>query len=656
MAQNRFSSGILSRKNGGSILARAAYNHRDQYRDERTGKLTDNNRPARPDIEWEGLFAKDIENVPEWWSESRERIFNELEKREDRSTRPDDAQLAYDFKISLPHELNAEQRRRLMSEWALSQAGKGYVVDVAIHRPNLTDNDPRNYHAHILMPLRPIDRDGWGNKFRAPVSTRNAFEKWTRHNLREWKEQFSDLGARYLERAGFQQEAERFRVGHLSRPQRAKAAHDRGDAAEFERLLDEPQRYMGPAASAMERNNQRTRTGDINREVEERNKLRGPTRDIRFAYVLAAGDQQAFIDAIGEKDMMLARISANDEKEQVIRFAGEYRDYVPQYRKGEHVIVTEEGQVYRLTPTTTGENWEEIREFTKPLYKRNYPSLADALEEQQRRSLIPKVDRDAVIADMMRPKPPVPRFPEDAISRWLDESLAHIDAGFQPGIALGDLKDKPRTALPDGLNAPRIRGDGAQIWWAYNSANSPEGFHESLKDRGLHLARVTAEDAGASHTQHWAAKRQGGYHPILREGEYVVVTDRGSAYRLNEGSVGHDFREVKAFMGKLNTKPVQSLRELQNAVHEKRLQQTNPERGNIRPANGRFAVAPSIDRIERVAERSVMKTFDFVASTFESLFAPKVTPEERRLATAQEHERQATEQAERHRATSDRDR
>jgi hypothetical protein len=145
MARNRLSAGILGRKSGGSILARAAYNHRDQYRDDRTGKLTDDNRPDRADLEWEGIFAKDIDNVPEWWSESRERIFNELEKREDRSTRPDDAQLAYDFKVSLPHELSADQRCQLISDWALAQARKGYVVDVALHRPNPTENDPRKF-------------------------------------------------------------------------------------------------------------------------------------------------------------------------------------------------------------------------------------------------------------------------------------------------------------------------------------------------------------------------------------------------------------------------------------------------------------------------------------------------------------------------------
>lgn len=655
MAQNRLSAGILSRKSGGSVLARAAYNHRDQYRDERTGKLTDDNRPDRPDLEWHGLFAKDIDNVPEWWSESRQRIFNELEKREDRSTRPNDAQLAYDFKISLPHELSSDERRQLISEWALLQAGKGYVVDVAIHRPNATENDPRNYHAHILMPMRPIDRDGWGNKFRPPGESRGDFEKWSHQNLKEWREQLSDLGARYLDRAGFHEEAERFRVGHLSRPERAKAAHDRGDTAEFDRLLGEPQRYMGPAASAMERNGKRTRTGDINREVEERNKLRGPTRDIRFAYALADGDQQKFIDALAEKKMIVARISKVDDHEQVIRFAGEFRDYVPQYRKGEHVIVTEEGQIHRLSPITTGENWKDIRDFAKPLYESNFPSLAAALEKQQERGRIPRVDRNAVIEEMMQSTPRGPGFREDAISSWLDANLPHIE-GFQ---SAEDLKSQSRTTPPPkGAKHLGIRGtDAEQLWWAYNSSKTPEEVHASLQERGLHLARVTAEDASASHTEHWAAKRDDRYSPILSKGEYVVVSDRGSAFRLGDQSVGHSFREVKAFMSKLDTKPMPSLREVQNAVDEKRLKEIDPTPRDFGRTNGRPSGGPVLGRVGRATERVLAQTLDWAAGGFESLFSPKITPEDRRLAEVQEHEQQlAAERAERQRNAGGRDR
>ena len=384
---------------------------------------------------------------------------------------------------------------------------------------------------------------------------------------------------------------------------------------------------MGPAASAMERLKKRTRTGDINREVNERNRLRGPTRDIRFAYALADGDQQKFLDALAEKDMMVARISKQEDKAQVIEFAREYRDYVPQYREHEHVIVTEKGQIYRLTPTTTGDNWNDIRDFTKGLCEREFPSLEATLEEQKRRSLIPKVDREAVIGAMFKPE--LPSVADAAISAWLAQSLPHNDAAIR--------------ALDNRTDAERVRS-------AYNGTTTSEAFHDSLKTQNLHLARVTAEDAEASHTQHWAAKRHGRYSPILEKGEYIVVSDRGSAFRLDDRSVGHNFREVRAFMSKLDQKPMPSLREVQNAVDEKRLKEMDASPRDFGPTNGRPGFGRALGRVGRATERAVAQAFDGAAGGFESLFSPKVTPEERRLAEVQEHEQQlAAERAERRR-------
>jgi hypothetical protein len=275
----------------------------------------------------------------------------------------------------------------------------------------------------------------------------------------------------------------------------------------------------------------------------------------------------------------------------------------------------------------------------------------------KKRSLIPNVDRDAVIAGMMRPAPGAVTMIEGQSQNWLRENVPGLAAMIPTTPGRDVSNDKPRTALPDGANAAHIRGDGAQVWWPYNSANTPEAFQESLKERNLHLARVTAEDARDSHTQHWAAKRRGGYHPILREGEYIVVNDRGSAFRLNDHSLGHETREVRAFMANLDQKPVQSLRELQNAVHERRLREVDPISADFMGTGGRVGPKLPLGRIERAAERSVGKAFDFLATAFESLFAPKITPEERRLAEAMEHEREAaTEQAERRRGGSDRDR
>lgn len=642
MANNRFSSGLISRKNGGSILATAAYIHRDQYRDERTGKLTQDHSGGRGDVEWEGLFAHDSHNVPDWWSESRERIFNELEKREDRSTRPNDAQLGYHFKVSLPHELSPEARQELITEWALRQTRNGYAVDIAIHKPNPKENDPRNYHAHVLMAMRSISENGWENKIRAPGESRTDFHKWAEHNLRDWKHQLSELGAQHLDRAGFHEEAERFRVGHLSRPERAKAAHDRGDDKEFERLIDEPQRYLGPAAAAMERNGKRTRVGDINREVAERNKQPGPARDIRIAVAMSEGNQEAFLKMLAEKDMRVARVSDHDEyhRQWNIPHAARTFEYIPEYKKGEHVIVTEQGQIYRLTPATTGENWKQIAQFNRSLEGLEFLNLADTLDEQKRRALIPKLERDSVIAEMM-----------------------------EKGVR-DDVPVPHRTAVPRGVS--HVRGEsGEQLWWAYNSVKTPGEFHESLNERGIRLARVTADDAEASNTQHWASKRHGRYFPVLREGEYVAISDRGSAYRLNEESVGHNPREVKAFMSALDQKQMPSLREAQNAVHEKLQKEIDPTPRDWRQADPTYVAARGLDRVGEIAKKIIStpmhaasrgfdaaaKPLDLAATAFESLFARPISPEERKLAEVQQHEQDlAAERAERERRAGGRDR
>ncbi len=630
------------------MLATAAYIHRTQYRDERTGTLTDDYSAKRDDLEWEALFAKDMNDVPEWWHESRERIVNELEKREDRSTRPNDAQLGYHFKVSLPHELSGDERQQLITEWALQQTRRGYVVDIALHKPNPRENDSRNHHAHVLIPMRPIDRDGWGNKIRTPENTRTGFERWKRQNLEDWKEQFSELGAQYLERAGLHDEAERFRRGHLSRPERAKAAHDRGDIAELDRLLDEPQRYLGPAAAAMERDGRRTRAGDINREIEERNKLRGAARDIRLAYALAAGNQDDFLKALSEKDMIVARITKQEDLEQVLKFAAEPIRYVPHYRAGEPVIVTENGEIHRLSPMTTGESWKKIREFTKPLLAHDFPSLTQALEEQKQRSLIPKVDRDAVIAGMMR-APRTVDIPQDAISTWINQHYQH-EAGLSRRTA-GDLEPTSRTAIPAGANAPHIRGEGAQVWWAYNSSKDPLSFPESLTERGLKLARVTAKDAADSQTEHWAAVRQGGYYPILREGEYIVTAKNGLSYQLNHRSVGHEAREVRAFLAPLDQKQMPSLREVRAQVHEVQLKNiTEREQGRSERNGMAREKGVSLKRVAGIGGKVFAPAFA-LADAFESLFARTITPEERRLAEIEKHEREAaTERAERQRS------
>src|SRR5262249_54865988 len=82
-------------------IARAAYNAREKLIDERTGQIKDYRYIG--EAEWTGIFAPD--HAPPW-AMDRQALWNAVERREDQSTRPDTAQLARDFKIALPFELD----------------------------------------------------------------------------------------------------------------------------------------------------------------------------------------------------------------------------------------------------------------------------------------------------------------------------------------------------------------------------------------------------------------------------------------------------------------------------------------------------------------------------------------------------------------------
>jgi hypothetical protein len=195
------------------LIARAAYNAREKLIDHRTNQIKDYRHLGEP--EWKAIFAP--EAPP--WATDREALWNAVERREDQSTRPDAAQPARDFKIALPHELDRDQRRRLTQEFAEYMVQKGMIVDVAIHAPDLGD-DPRNVHLHMLASMRSVTSEGFGNKVR----------EWNRDTeLLEWRQQWSELGARHLEKAGFEREAERFKVGHLTNQKQREAAIARGD-------------------------------------------------------------------------------------------------------------------------------------------------------------------------------------------------------------------------------------------------------------------------------------------------------------------------------------------------------------------------------------------------------------------------------------------
>ena len=82
-------------------------------------------------------------------------MWNAVEKTERRK----DANLAREFEIALPQELNKAEREKLVDELCNKIVERhNVIVDAAIHAPHTdSGSDERNYHAHIMFTGRQID-------------------------------------------------------------------------------------------------------------------------------------------------------------------------------------------------------------------------------------------------------------------------------------------------------------------------------------------------------------------------------------------------------------------------------------------------------------------------------------------------------------------
>lgn len=258
-----FAVNIISRGKGKSAVASAAYISGEKIKNEWDGVTHDYTRKS-------GIIHKEIllpKHVPKEYYD-RTTLWNSVEMIEKNSN----AQLARNFIIALPKELNFEENTKLIEEFVREHfVSRGMIVDFALH--NETKEGNQNIHAHIMTIVRPINLDGtWGQKSKKeylfdgngePILTKSGQQKtrkieltdWNdKGNVEKWREGFSKLCNEYLERNGKEK-----RVDHRS----------------FKRQgLDQiPTIHLGAAASALENKGIKTEKGDINREIKKQNAL-----------------------------------------------------------------------------------------------------------------------------------------------------------------------------------------------------------------------------------------------------------------------------------------------------------------------------------------------------------------------------------------------
>ena len=152
MAIYRLEAKIVTRGSGHSAVAAAAYRTGSKIRDERTEKIHDYSSRTK------GIVQSVIlrpENAPDWTAKTGS-LWNEVERSEKRK----DSQLAREFILAVPRELDDKQQFELAVGWAQQElVSKGMVAEVSLHHPK----NRKNPHVHIQCTMRTID----GEKFSA---------------------------------------------------------------------------------------------------------------------------------------------------------------------------------------------------------------------------------------------------------------------------------------------------------------------------------------------------------------------------------------------------------------------------------------------------------------------------------------------------------
>jgi len=252
MALFRFEAKIISRNGGHTstvgaaayqsgkcATSAAAYRAGEEMTDERTGQTFDYTNKH-------GVLGAEIilpAGAPDWMR-NRAQLWNHVEAIEKRR----DAQLARDFIISLPHELTDPQRRVLLREFVQKHlTARGYVADCAYHAPPKSEG--LNWHAHVMVPMRKVEGDGFARKKERPEGNPKA--AW-RDELAMFREDWAAHVNRHLEAAGITA-----RVDHRSN---ADQGIDR-----------EPEPKLGPLAAKIEAEGRDSHAGDDLRAVRARN-------------------------------------------------------------------------------------------------------------------------------------------------------------------------------------------------------------------------------------------------------------------------------------------------------------------------------------------------------------------------------------------------
>lgn len=358
---------IISRSNGRSATAAAAYRAGERIVCDREGRTYDYTRKAGV----EDAFIRTPASVPAW-ALDREQLWNAAEAAENRRN----SRVAREWEIALPHELDADERRELADGYAQALVERyGAAVDVCIHAPHRS-GDQRNYHAHILVTTRKIGADGFGAK------TRVLDDKKTGPGEIEatrvlWAEMQNDR----LARANIDA-----RVDHRSLEGQRMDAMARGDEYAAAALDRPAEKHMGPEISTIERRAEKraANEGKKYEPVTECGQQVHVVRQIRALLDRLLVMKDALGGRLQQAKNALSKLrGADGDKNQSNTLSGRKNQSI----SGIYDLPNPSAEKTARSRNVADTSRRTIREFTSPALEPLPPGIAELKQEQAREQL-----------------------------------------------------------------------------------------------------------------------------------------------------------------------------------------------------------------------------------------------------------------------------
>lgn len=271
MAIYHLSAQVIGRASGRSATGAAAYRAGELIVEARTGEVHDYTRKR-------GILHSEIlapAGAPDWVFDRGE-LWNRVELAEKRK----DAQVCRELNIALPHELTSGERQELIHSYVKQNFVRcGMVADVCLHAPGRGEEN-RNFHAHIMLTMRPIEGDGFGKKAR----------EWNAVGLLEsWRSNWAKEANTALAKAGHEA-----RIDHRSNEARG--------------LAEVPGQHHGPAVAGI------LRRGEESEVAQRQDAERAARESAQLAMQLAIARAQAAA-ADAELQELEAQAQAQAERE-----------------------------------------------------------------------------------------------------------------------------------------------------------------------------------------------------------------------------------------------------------------------------------------------------------------------------------------------------